>query len=642
LGLMGFLKSSTDILRQRRHQVILGGIGLGIYIVILWQTAIWTRRLEVRRIKQEARESLNVYVGDLQSELDKFKALPLILSRDPLFIELVSQPVDERLLRAVNRELERVNNLAETSAIYILDKRGITIASSNWRGPVSFVGEDLSFRPYFQQAIKGKPGHYFALGTTSKVRGYYFSAPIFSGEEVVGIITVKVQLHRLEKIWCRGSEKVVVTDPHGVIFITSYPPWKFCSLGPIDRETTEALRRSRRYGNFRPKFLCPVPVDFRDGSTRLIHVKADMLPASERPQKIGKATVPFLLQSHGMQEAGWTVHILSNLSRVDERVRDLVLLCGSLLLTFFLASLLLYHRSQARRERELLEKRSREALEEANRMLEQRVRERTRALTETNTRLRMEIEERQRTETELRTTQEGLIQAGKLAAIGQMAAGITHEINQPLSALRMFADNALVFLERGEYDQVRANLKNIVELVEKMAEITLHLKSFARKSPGKNAPVPVVQVVKNALMLLETQIRKREIQVDLQGMNENLLAWGNQVRLEQVMVNILKNGMDAVSRLPVRRLFVTIQPLSDRILILVRDTGPGIAPEDMNRLFEPFFSRKADGKGLGLGLSLSLAIVEDFGGTIRVANHPEGGAVVTVELRRYTAEGKGG
>ncbi len=281
-------------------------------------------------------------------------------------------------------------------------------------------------------------------------------------------------------------------------------------------------------------------------------------------------------------------------------------------------------------------------LEQANRALEQKVRKRTRELTEINARLRAEIDERRRTEEELRATQEGLIQAGKLAAIGQMAAGITHEINQPLSAIQMYADNALVFLDRGHVQDVRANLRNITELTGKMAEITRQLKTFARKSPGREVPVPIVQVLRNALVLLENRVKKLNacVKCNPAVWDDDLMVWGDPIRLEQVMVNILKNSLDAVAGSSVREISITLQEFQEKVVIHIRDTGDGIDPRDLNRLFEPFFSNRKDGKGLGLGLSLSLGIVKDFGGMIRMGNHPDGGAMATIELRRYTAKKK--
>ena len=160
-----------------RLRIFYSAVAVSICLLSLFFAGQWTRSLELQRIQNKAHDSLNVYVGDLQSELDKFEALPQILATNPLFVDLLSHPKEKLFLDSVNHELEQINSLAETSDIYLLDAKGLTIASSNWRGPISFIGEDLSFRPYFKQAAEGHPGRYFALGTTSKVRGYYFSAP---------------------------------------------------------------------------------------------------------------------------------------------------------------------------------------------------------------------------------------------------------------------------------------------------------------------------------------------------------------------------------------------------------------------------------------------------------------------------------
>ncbi len=611
--------------------------GSAVFAVILWQTAHWVRIFELRRIKSASRDALSVYVGDLQSELDKFEALPLILAGNPLFVELLSRPSSSRLSRQANLELERINRLAETSAIYIIDHEGLTIASSNWRGPISFIGEDLSFRPYFQQAIGGRPGRYFALGTTSKVRGYYFSAPIRCGERIAGVITVKVQLHRLENNWSQGPERVVVTDHYGIIFITSHAPWKFRSLGPLDREIRDALRKSRRYGDIEPRPLTAAPIRSDSRSVEIVNIEPAMLTDAKHRYGVNAPPRPYLMQSHDMPDAGWTVHILSDISPVDTQVRNMVLLVGSMIVVLLLSATLLHHRRRARLDREELERRSREALEHANRMLEQRVKERTAALTRTNRRLLKEINDRQRTEAELRAAQQGLIQAGKLAAIGQTATSITHEINQPLAAIRMYADNALVFLDQEKKDDVRSNLRDIVELVGKMAEITAHLKAFARKSPGKNVPVSIGRVIENALVLLESQINTIKARIDCRLPDEDIMVLGDQVRLEQVFVNVIRNSLDAVSLHTKREISIAVHPLADRVRVVVHDSGPGIAEQHLDQLFDAFFTSRKDGKGLGLGLSLSLALIKESGGTIRPANHPQGGAVMTIELQRVQA-----
>ncbi len=598
-------------------------------------TGNWTRRLELQRIQEKAAKALKVYTGDLQSELDKFEALPQILATNPFFTNLLQHPADKQLLDRVNRELERINRLAQTSAIYIIDAGGIVIASSNWRGAVSFVGEDLTFRPYFQEAIKGHPGRYFALGTTSHVRGYYFSAPITGKTSVpIGVLTVKVQLQRLEDIWAKGSEKVIVTDPQGVIFITSYTPWKFRALHPLGRDVTEKLRKSRRYGDIEPDALTGTAISMTGNNSTLLELRNDAVAPKDRRTK---GRHPYLIQSKTMPNAGWTVHILSDLSHIDDYVRNMMLLMTVFLAALFLLCMLLYNRRKARRERLILEEHARIMLQQANEQLEGKVKQRTQELTLINSRLHEEIEEHKQTEQELRATQNELIQAGKLAAIGQMAASITHEINQPLSAIRMYADNACLFLDQRQPDEARQNLSDIAVVISKMAEITKHLKSFARKSPGEVTPILLSEPITSALTLLNLRIKKHKVQIHANLPTTDIYVLAESIRLEQVLVNIIGNGLDAMTTQLTKK--ITLNVTFDRqwVTITLHDSGPGIAAEHIDQLFDPFFTTKKEGRGLGLGLSLSRAIIHDFGGTIQADNHPNGGTVVTIILQRTTS-----
>ncbi len=600
-------------------------------------TGNWTRRLELQRIQEKAAKALKVYTGDLQSELDKFEALPQILTTNPFFTNLLQHPGDEQLLDRVNLELERINRLAQTSAIYIIDAGGTVIASSNWRGAVSFVGEDLTFRPYFKEAIKGRPGRYFALGTTSHVRGYYFSAPITSKTSVpMGVLTVKVQLQRLEDIWAKGSEKVIVTDPQGVIFITSYAPWKFRALHPLSRNVTEKLRKSRRYGDIEPDALTGTAISMTGDDSTLLELRNDAVAPKDRRIK---GRHPYLIQSRTMPNAGWTVHILSDLSHIDNYVRNMMLLMTVFLAALFLLCMLLHNRRKTRRERLILEEHARTMLQQANEQLEGKVKQRTQELTRINSRLHEEIEEHKQTEQELRSTQNELIQAGKLAAIGQMAASITHEINQPLSAIRMYADNACLFLDQRRPDEARKNLSDIAVVITKMAEITRHLKSFARKSPGEATPTLLSEPITSALTLLNLRIKKQKVQVHANLPTTDIYVLAESIRLEQVLVNVIGNGLDAITTQQDKK--ITLNVTFDRqwVTIILHDSGPGIAAEHIDQLFDPFFTTKKEDRGLGLGLSLSRAIIHDFGGTILADNHPEEGTVVTIILQR-TKSGK--
>ncbi|HHB74968.1 MAG TPA: sensor histidine kinase [Desulfobulbus sp.] len=621
-------------LKFRFFAFTLAVVLFGSCLVAIRTTGDWTRRLELKRIQEKAAKALKVYTGDLQSELDKFEALPQILATNPFFTNLLQHPKDKQLLNRVNQELERINRIAQTSAIYIIDAEGTVIASSNWRGAVSFIGEDLTFRPYFNEAIQGRPGRYFALGTTSHVRGYYFSAPVTRSSTPIGVLTVKVQLQRLEDIWARGSEKVIVTDPQGVIFITSYAPWKFRSLHPLSREVTEKLRKSRRYGDIEPDALTGTAISMTGNDSTLLELKNDAVAPQDRKTK---GRHPYLIQSKAMPTAGWTVHILSDLSHIDNYVRNMMLLMAVFLAALFLLGMLLYNRRKTRRERIVLEEHTRTMLQKANEQLEDKVRQRTRELTQTNSRLYEEIEEHKQTEQELRATQNELIQAGKLAAIGQMAASITHEINQPLSAIRMYADNACLLLEQRQLDEARQNLSDIAVVITKMAEITKHLKSFARKSPGEVSPILLSEPINSALTLLNLRIKKYKVQVQANLPPTDIYVLAESIRLEQVLVNVIGNALDAVTPQEVKK--ITLDVFFDRqwVTITLYDSGSGIAAEHIDQLFDPFFTTKEEGRGLGLGLSLSQAIIHDFEGTIQAGNHPEGGTVVTITLQRTTS-----
>ncbi|MFP7754297.1 ATP-binding protein [Thermodesulfobacteriota bacterium B35] len=618
--------------RNRLSSVISLLVFLALGLVIIRVTGNWTRSLELQRIRNKAVKALKVYTGDLESELDKFEALPQILADNPLFVDLLQHPADTARQDRVNRELERINRLAETSAIYIITPQGRVITSSNWRGAVSFVGEDLSFRPYFQQAMQGRPGRYFALGTTSHVRGYYFSSPISTAAGIIGILTVKVQLQRLEDIWARGSERVIVTDPQGVIFITSYAPWKFRALHPLSPQVTRKLRESRRYGDIEPDPLAGTAISRTGEDSAILDLRPDAVPG---PAARTSAHHPYLILSRPMPDAGWTVHILSDLSHVDTYVLNSMLLAGIFLVSLVLSGMLLYNRRKARQERILLEQRSRQMLKEANEQLEIKVRQRTRELTMINRRLQEEIEEHKRTEQELRATQDELVQAGKLAAIGQMAAGITHEISQPLSAIRIYAENACIFLDQDQPEETRANLVDITQVIGKMSEITSHLKTFARKSHDPPRPVPLAGPVNSALTLLGLRLRKHTIHLTVDIADDNLQVVADPIRLEQVLVNVIGNAIDAVTGKEKREISIRAATDSgkDVVRITVVDSGPGIDHNHLERLFDPFFTTKEEGKGLGLGLSLSRAIIREFGGSIRAENHPGGGTAMHIELR---------
>jgi C4-dicarboxylate-specific signal transduction histidine kinase len=243
--------------------------------------------------------------------------------------------------------------------------------------------------------------------------------------------------------------------------------------------------------------------------------------------------------------------------------------------------------------------------------------------------LQQEIGERRRAE-------EGLVQAGKLAVLGQMAAGITHELNQPLAALSMLSANACTFLDRGRLDNTRENLERIGDLTDRMGKITGQLKAFARKDPVSVRPLAVEQSIHNALFLLDQRIRQSDLEVVLVLPDHPVRILADATRLEQVLVNLIANALDAMEGRAGACVTIAVIEQEDRIAVSVRDNGPGIGHEQLSHLFEPFFTTKEPGKGLGLGLAISSSIARELGGELKARNRPEGGAEFILCLQRAT------
>lgn len=639
---------------MRRGTIIrvVAGVLVGLIVpAVLLATAQWSREAALAENTARTRGVLNLYAANIEGYLGKFAALPRILADSPRLHALLQAPDDAERRLTVNIQLERFNDAAGAMTSYVMTPEGQTIAASNWAAEDSFIGHNFAFRPYFQDAMRGRTGRYYALGTTSLQRGYYFAHPAVTRQGIIGVAVVKTNLSAIEKTWTESDDIILVTDPDGVVFISSVPEWLYGTLDPLTAETRARLRDSRRYpevGDFRP---LPInqrrPLDQGGDLVRLRLPDSVDGPRAARADQDGPAD--YLMLSRAMPRAGWTIHVLSSAAPVSGFVLKNVLLAALGLALTAVTIFAVFQRMGWYRARIAMEQETtrilaakEEALRAAHDELEQRVRARTADLRTANQRLRDEIQERERARDELRRVQDEVVHTGKLAAIGQLAAGITHELNQPLAAMRAYADNAQVFLSRARYDDVSGNLARISGLTERMADISGHLKRFARKARGETSAIPLSAVVAQSLELMSVGGRLRRVEVDNRITDDTLYVSAGWVRLEQIFINLIRNSLEAMHDAEVRRLELDAQPApgaedEDGLAITVRDTGHGIAPEALDKLFQPFFSTKEQEQGLGLGLSISYGIVESFGGTLRAANHPDGGAVFTLWLRRVEA-----
>lgn len=272
------------------------------------------------------------------------------------------------------------------------------------------------------------------------------------------------------------------------------------------------------------------------------------------------------------------------------------------------------------------------ALRKAHLELEQRIAERTAELVVTNRTLLEKIEALKSTENILRESRNNAVQAGKLTVLGQMSAGISHEISQPLTAIHTFTDNAVNLLELGRVPEALENLGIISRMADRIESMAAEIKSFSRKSPTEKQAISIVDAINHANMLVESQRRQLDAIIDVRPFSETLQVWADGVRFEQVLVNLLRNSLDAVSDLPEKRVTVTVTRHEPEVYIVVRDTGTGIAAEVLPRLFESFVTTKPSGKGLGLGLAISHMIITELGGKLTARNPDTGGAEFTIVL----------
>ncbi|MCM8739075.1 ATP-binding protein [Azospirillum sp. A1-3] len=592
---------SPRSLRHRRLAILVAALA-AVTALACWGAYRWAEAEARAALTLNGDQRLGLYASSIRNAVGRYDYLPFLVARDHEVLDLLDAPSETRR-DAVNRRLETANEAAGSAALYVVDRSGLALAASNWADPAqSFVGQTYDFRPYFRQAVESGSGRYFGIGVTTGLPGYFLSHAVHRGEALIGVAVVKIDLEPLQRDWAAGGERVLVTDENGIVFLSSHADWKYRALRPLPDVVKARLAQTRQYDR-----SDPAPLGLRDGPLAENGARQVSLPDLSLPDPLSHgARHAYLMQELPLPEFGWTIRFLSDLEPVKAEAAGAAVLTAMGILLLAAALALGWQRRQTLRLQH-----------EARVTLERRVEERTAELLTANR--------------VLREAQEELVQAGKLAALGQMSAALAHEINQPLAAIRTFVASTRLLAERGETAMVRDNLAMIGDLAERMAVLSGHLKDFARKGPARVEAVPVARAMDRALALLTSRLREEEVQVE-QSIPPDARVRGDAVRLEQVFVNLLRNAADAMAECEERRLTLTADRNSEGWEIRIRDTGTGIAEAHQFQLFDPFFTTKEVGQGLGLGLSLSYGIVRDFGGTLRAENNPDGGACFVVQL----------
>jgi two-component system C4-dicarboxylate transport sensor histidine kinase DctB len=584
----------------------------GLVALAGWLGYRHTYDTALARQAERGQAQLRLYSQTLSSELARYDFVPSLLSLDERIAALLARPTDPATVEAANAHLAAVNARAGTLVVYVLDRGGIVRATSNWQRPDSYLGENLGFRPYFQAAIEGQLGRFYGVGTTRGESGYYLSAPLGERDRPSGVAVVKVALEPLEQRWQGADTQMLLSDENGVVILASEPSWKLSTRKPLAPAQRERLDRSLQYNRAPLPLLEFKPLRDLQNGDALVRLRGGP---------------PMLEQNALLPGTDWQLTLLSNTSQARMAALNTAALCG------VLAAFVLLLAAAWNVRRRIVSERlaARAALEAANSELERKVAERTADLTGANARLQEEVAERIRTEANLRQAQDGLLQAGKLAAVGQMSTGIAHELNQPLAALRTLSGNTQKFLARGDHASAQANLTTIIGLVERMGRITGALKSFARKPGNGRRSAVLSDAVDNALFLLDTRVQALRPRL-IRDIPTDLVVACDPNRLEQVLVNLIGNALDAIAGQPEPQLELRAVLAGGMVRCTIRDNGGGLSEEAFARLFEPFFTTKTAGQGLGLGLTLSAGILDEYGGTLSASNHPDGGACFTLVL----------
>lgn len=564
-----------------------------LFAVGLLSAMVWSYgyRQALSQLGEKAEADLELAADRLSTQMQVYQELAVLMATHPLLRGL-DTPADRR--EAQEMLLDVADKTAANNMMY-LDRNGQVLVAAQ---PV--VQRDMAGHPAFERALQGAMGSAHGLVSASGDRIYSYAAPAFGPSgQVDGALMVVADVQDVEQTWRGSTEAVYFVDADGIVFISNRSDLLFwrradgqAGLVPPAGEPVAFASNwvgghelwTLNWGRYLPR--------------RALHLTLD-LPVIDMTAEVLVDVAP-ARRLAGLQAA---------------TVAAICLAFGALL----------YLATERRR-----------ALAQANSVLESRVARRTRDLTAANTALRHEVAERQEAEAALKRAQDDLVQAGKLSALGQMSAGISHELNQPLMAIQQFADNGAAFLDRGKADRAGENLGRISQMAARMARIIKNLRAFARNESEPMGKVDLVQVIDTAIELTEARLKADVVTLEWSRPNEPVFAWGGEVRLVQVFVNLINNAADAMGNQDARLIRIAIDA-GDRLAVTVRDIGPGI--EDPEKLFEPFYTTKAVGssEGMGLGLSISYGLVQSFGGNIRGAN-AEKGAIFTVELEYFKVD----
>lgn len=544
-------------------------------IAVVWMTNSYLSERLVESTRNRAQVRLALYTGHVLSELQRTSVVPLLLARDPALASALGSGQFE----LTSQKLIAAQQEIGAAWILLLDSNGRAVAATDR----TRIGSNHANEPYFVSALRASDTVFTVAERQSGGFDFTYARSVVSDGRILGVIVVGVDLTKFERVWAGISDAVAVVNSENRVLLSTEPRWRGL---PLD----QALA-------VRPPMTA---------IERAVQATADWAKTPPDAYVRGEAVmrnetrIPF---------RGWRLISFTTYDSVRERVNAVLALE---VMVFAVLMALGFYLSTLRARRQFIDAR-RESAE----------------LRRLNARLQQVIAEREKVRKDLEVAEQTLAQSSKLAALGEMSAAISHELNQPLAAMKTYLAGARLLLQRRRTEEALASFQRIDDLIERMGAITRQLKSYARKGGEAFEPVDVRDCISSALSMMEPTLRNRSVRINRVITRDRVMVMADRVRLEQVIINLLRNAVDATRDVPDPEIEI-ILTAGETVTLAVRDNGPGIA--ELDRLFEPFYTTKKPGEGVGLGLAISSGIVRDLGGRLTARNAPDGGAVFEVQL----------
>ena len=546
---------------------------VGVFVVLSTNQWLTARFTESTRNRAEVRQTL--YSGNLLSELQRNSIVPLLLSREPSLISALENADFSQSSQKLIFYVEEIGS----AALMLLDEGGRVVAATDR----NTIGSNHRSDPYFVNALRSNDTVFTTFRNDAGAFVFNYSRSIQIDGNLAGVIVVEANLRKFEQSWAGISDAVLVTDSEGQIILSTEPRWR----GLVEEDALQASSAT-------------------SAISRAIHATTDWSILPIDAYVFGEAV---MRMENRVPFQGWKMTTFTPYASVRERVNGVLALeimgfAILLAVAFYFASL------RARARSVVFQQESAE-------------------LRQLNDALQREIAEREKAEHHLNMAEQTLAQSSKLAALGEMSAAVSHELNQPLAAMKTYLAGAKLLLKRKRPAEALSSFQRVDDLIDRMGSITRQLKSYARKGGEAFEPIDLRDAFSSALSMMEPQLNRQDIKITRSISQNPVMVMADRVRLEQVIINLLRNALDAIKSSIDPSVEIMISS-GETATLSVRDNGHGI--EDIGSLFEPFYTTKAPGEGVGLGLAISSGIVNDFGGRLTARNADVGGAVFEMKL----------